>query len=534
MKKLVSLILALTLFAGVLIAPASAEEPVELSMFINFSWIPDSYVNLQGTRIMDKVTEKTGVTLIGERAKTDESEQLNLMLASGDLPDLICVDMNSPIFGTLSTSNQVMDLMPLIEEYAPEFYDLMGEGYWNFYKSSNGVNNYYANCAFSPSVAEKYAAFGGWCSTMAVREDIYEEFGSPALSTPEELLEHLRAVREKYPDLKVLLNGDSESLSLTGRYNGLSWWKTSFGIETYYEKEDGSVVAAYQNPKYPEAIKFINDLFNEGFLTREDLANTDESIRTKKESGQIYMMLANNITDIKYPPAGNPDVRYVAAPVFDAWMGTQQGGMAWCATFISKSCKDPEAAIKLMYYLATEEGDRLNQWGIEGEDYEYDENGSPVNTEWYKEQNATSSTEYTNARGNILFSMNWGDHEWTVLNVPNEEEYFHQARAIMQDHYFCRLNFLGIDPTGNTYESLVLQQCNDAWYEMMPAVIMAPTNEEALALFEELKATLEALDIAALETYWTQGSNKIKEAFGADNMILHGADSVVFHELYGE
>ena len=532
MKKLVSLVLTMTLLLGIMaMVPAAAEEPVELEMFLDFSWLPDSYVNVADSRIGKIITEKTGVKLNITRAKTDDGEQLNLLLASDDLPDMVCVDYSAPIFGTLLESDYVMDLMPLMEEYAPEFKERMGEGYWNFYKSDAGVNNYYANCAFSPAITDKYAAFGGWCELMAVRQDIYEALGSPALSTEEELIAHLEEVREKYPEVKVYAAAKSTSLSLTGRYGGLSWWKTAYGIETYYEAEDGSVVAAYNHPDYPKAIKLLNDLYLHGFITREDLAGTDEGLDAQMESGNVYMFGCQP-ADIRYAPAGNPDAHYIAGPVFDTWKGTQQGGIFWCATFITKNCKDPAAAIRLMDYMTSEEGDHLNLWGVEGEDWEYNENGAPVYTDWYYEQNATSSSEYGLNRGNVLFSMNWGDHEWVNYNVPYEEEYMHQARSVMQDHYFCRLNFLSLDPVGNSYESLVMQQCKDAWDEAIPNIIMADSNEEALQRFEELKATMESLDIASLEAYWTAKSNKIKEAFGEDNMILIGADNAIYHATF--
>ena len=533
MKKLAALILTVAMLMSVIgVFPAMAEEePVELDIFYDFSWLHDGYTN-SDSRVFKAVEEATGVRMNVTRAKTSDGEQINLMLASGDLPDMVCVDYATAIYGALRESNAVMDLMPLMEEYAPELKERMGESYWNFYKSDAGINNYFANCAFSPDIADKYAAFGGWCEVMAVRQDIYEAMGSPSLSNAEELLDHLRAVREAYPDVKVYAAANAESLALTGRYSGLSWWKTAYGIETYYEEEDGTVVAAYNHPDYDEAIKLLNTMYLEGFITREDLASTDEANDAKKESGEIYMFGASP-ADIRYAPAGNPDVRYIASPVFDTWKGTQQGGIFWCATFITNNCEHPDAAIKLLDYLTSEEGDRLNQWGIEGEDWEYNENGVPTYTDWYYEQNATSSTEYNAQRGAVLMSMNWADHEWTNYNVPYEEEYMHQARTMMQDHYFCRLNFLSLDPTANSYESIVLQQCNDAWNAAIPEIIMAENNEAALAKLEELKATMESLDIASLEAYWTAQSNKIKEAFGEENMILTGADAEIFHETFG-
>jgi putative aldouronate transport system substrate-binding protein len=169
-------------------AGGSAGGIVELSLFLNYSWITDNSGYGFGTpdsRIMKEITEKTGVGLNVTAAKTGDNEQVNILIVSNDLPDLVSVDYLSPVYGTLSESDLVADLMPLIKQYAPEFIDTMGQEYWNFYKFDSGINNFWASCAFSPKSGEKYAAFGGWHPILAGRNDIWEAFGKPDISTPE-------------------------------------------------------------------------------------------------------------------------------------------------------------------------------------------------------------------------------------------------------------------------------------------------------------------------------------------------------------
>ncbi|MBW7462489.1 hypothetical protein K0U00_51405, partial [Paenibacillus sepulcri] len=45
---------------------------------------------------------------------------------------------------------------------------------------------------------------------------------------------------------------------------------------------------------------------------------------------------------------------------------------------MTKSSKDPEAAIKFIEYMRSDEGTRLGDWGIEGEDYKMADGGYPV------------------------------------------------------------------------------------------------------------------------------------------------------------
>ena len=46
--------------------------------------------------------------------------------------------------------------------------------------------------------------------------------------------------------------------------------------------------------------------------------------------------------------------------------------------YITKSCKNVEAAYKTLAYAYSDEGMKLLMWGIEGEDYTLDGDGYPV------------------------------------------------------------------------------------------------------------------------------------------------------------
>jgi hypothetical protein len=128
--------------------------------------------------------------------------------------------------------------------------------------------------------------------------------------------------------------------------------------------------------------------------------------------------------------------------------------------------------------------------------------------------------------------MNWGDHEWVTLNVGEEEPFWHRARVLYQDHFYGRLNFLSLNPSGSITESIIFQQCDDYFKETFPKIIMAGSRNAAISLFNDMKSVLISMGIGEVEKYWTTKSNKVKEAFGAENIRLKGADSVVYHKLY--
>jgi putative aldouronate transport system substrate-binding protein len=519
----------LSLFAGGR-QSGSQSNVVELTMFTDWVGLPAHYTAWEGARIPEEVQRRIGVKLRNTIATTEE--EVNLMVASGDIPDLIAVEYNSAAWAVLSESALVVDLMPLIRKNSPEFYDYMGEGYWNFYKSNSGVNNFYVNWAFYPNAASKYSAIGGWNLALHQRTDIFEAMGKPDLSTPQKLLQHLIAVRDRYPNVKPFLSRPSTTLPFTHNNTvGLQFIAAMFGIEAYYEAPNGSISGAYTDPRYPELIKFLNALYRERILTREDLAGTRETFLANYDQGNFYMSV-HGVSELRYPPKGNPDVTYQAAQAFDTTAGTQQAGIAGYATFVSRKCRYPDEAVKLMAYLAMQEGDRLNQWGQEGVDYEWNDKGSPVYTDWYLEQTAKSDTDYNMGRGQFMWSMNWADHEWVALNVPSELPYMRRVRDAYQDYFFARLNFLSLNPSGNIPESITFQQCKDYWDQAIPQIIMANSEAEALTQFNALRSTLTSMGMPSVERYWTDKSNKIVNAFGRNNLILKGADNAVYHKTY--
>ena len=118
MRKLVSLLLTMAMALGMMALPGAAEsadqnqEVVELDFFLNITYLNATDFE---DEIAQGITNATGVKLNMTRAKTGDSEQLNLMMASNDLPDLVCVETASPIRYALRDSGMVQDFAPLID-----------------------------------------------------------------------------------------------------------------------------------------------------------------------------------------------------------------------------------------------------------------------------------------------------------------------------------------------------------------------------------------------------------------------------------
>ena len=132
MKKLLSLAMALAMLLTLLAVPAYAEEnlyPEELTIFCNLSSHASKIgiQNMSEIRVFQEIEKMTGtkVNWIHPAAGSDVDAQINLMVASGDLPDLIVKSNWKTFNGGVALWEEdgvIYDLTDLIPEYMPNFH----------------------------------------------------------------------------------------------------------------------------------------------------------------------------------------------------------------------------------------------------------------------------------------------------------------------------------------------------------------------------------------------------------------------------
>ena len=152
------------------------EYPAKLTWYVNFDWYA------QPGWGMDTVTAKIKEDMnIEVEFISGNDENLNTMLAGGDLPDIITFDKNLSV---ASEANKfALPLNVLAEKYDPYWLEEAAKPetlLW--YTEEDG--NIYGYPSFS-TTAQDYEdgnIFGD--QVFIVRQDIYEAIGSPDMSTP--------------------------------------------------------------------------------------------------------------------------------------------------------------------------------------------------------------------------------------------------------------------------------------------------------------------------------------------------------------
>lgn len=160
--------------------------------------------------------------------------------------------------------------------------------------------------------------------------------------------------------------------------------------------DNGTVKYAPVQDGYREGLKYLNTLYSEGLLNPESFTWNKDAQVNLNEAGDVAVIGAflaqrpGYACDLSTEPFSKKWEQYQSlAPLagpsgqrIAAWNPyvQYQTGM----TFISSSCSNPEAAFRLIDWLATNEGSMLSAIGVEGEDWrkaeanELDMDGKPA------------------------------------------------------------------------------------------------------------------------------------------------------------
>lgn len=356
-------------------------EKVNLSWYVNFSWFTSDW----GTNMVSKaITEKTGCDIDFVTPTGDPNEKLDSMIASDTLPDIITLGWWEPEISQMINDKKVYALDTLAEKYDKYFFEVVNDQVVNWHKSEDGHLYRYPNSACSPSDYEKYDNLAS-NETFLVRKDIYEAIGKPDMTTPEGFVKAVEKAAKMFPTI------DGNEMIPVGctEFNDIGCdsfdnYLFDFLAVPYIDK-NGNAIDRTQNKDYIQWLKVFNKLGREGLLKDEIFLDSRTQMSEKINNGQYFCMIYQ-YTDLaeqqKNLYAKNPNSIYIAVDgpknsKGDDYTlpGTSVNG--WTVTLISKNCKNPEKAIKLLTYLLSEEGQKMTWLGVEGKTWDYNAQGIP-------------------------------------------------------------------------------------------------------------------------------------------------------------
>lgn len=378
---------------------------------------PNPHWNYMQDDVGQVIIEKTGVVMDVRMPMGDSEEEINLIATSGVYPDLI-----SPkgIYGALIEADALLDLTDLIEEYAPNIKAVLGDQIKRLRHSSEDPSIY-----FIPSLNAvnqyHYKASG----PFNLQLDVLRATGFPRIRTLEDYENAIKEYIEIHPridgqetiglslladDWRIMISTTNPAFLATG---------ASDDGEFYINQETFEATLHYKRPVEREYFRWLNHMNDIGLLDPESFVQKYDQYIEKISTGRVLAVIdqdweiAQAVNALK--AEGKFERTYGRFPVTlnESYKSSvfQQGGYSggW-GMAITRDCKDPVAAIKMLDYLASEEGQVLVNWGIEGKHYNYID-GKRVIPKNILDQKINNNNKFKRETGigNYLLSVRYGD-----------------------------------------------------------------------------------------------------------------------------
>ena len=369
------------------------------------------------------ITEATGVTLdvsYPVASQGDAKEDVALMIANDEYPDMIYAKGSAT---DLYQAGALIDMTDLIEKYGPNIKKMYGAEMEKLKWSQDDPGIYQLSYA---GVNQKTLTTGGSCQIQwaALKENDYKY--PKTLDEYEKMIKSYLAAHPKTED-------GLDMIGITMSASDWHWMITlgnPAGLIADASPDNGQwIIDDEYNVHYKhvtdeekEYFKWLCRMYNEGILDPNFATQTDDDYIAKVASGRVVA-----ITDAEWHYSqceatlvadGKVDQTYVGLPVtlredqVEKALLYQGTTVGW-GIGITKSCEDPDRAIKFLDYLCSDEGQILYHWGIEGENYFLDDDGQPYRTD----------EEVAKAQSDPDYSKNTGIDNYTGFPIYGTGSY---------------------------------------------------------------------------------------------------------------
>lgn len=354
---------------------------------------PASYT--KGLPVMEEIEKKTNTKIEWEVAPSSQYETYTqtVLAAAEDMPDIM-----ASVYGqnprTLYDNGLIIDLKPLIESVG-----VNTKKYFEEHPEIEAmVTEPDGKILSLPTVMDGTVNGHGFM----IRKDWLDKLGLQVPTTTDELLTVLRAFRDEDPNG----NGEKDEIptTITGTYYTDFSWPYMFGISPgrdFDHDSNDKVVFPPMEDSWKEFLQFMKTMYDEKLMDQMFATRTNEDWRSLVNTdkvGFIQGWVSNAATfnkndgqewvPIMVPQAPGHTAFSVASPAIAG------------KNFITKDCKDPEAAFKFIDFIwSSPEGIMLNNYGIEGLSYEM-KDGKPEFTDFVlNNPDGLSVTEVLNSIG---------------------------------------------------------------------------------------------------------------------------------------
>ena len=378
-------------------------------------------------------------------------EKINIMFASGDLPDAILGGVDvvknldslarlDPYFNEESTPA----ILQIFEDY-PEVRKALETEDGGIYSLTTG------NYGFWLSMGDIFYINQKWLNALNL----------PMPETTEEFYEVLKAFKDQDPNG----NGTADEIPFTFvGAEDLYPMMGAFGItedKNHVQVRNDKVEFTADQDAYLEALRYLNRLYTEGLLDVEAFSQTTDQMVAKGKNAEPILgsfceylndVVASNYDDfaVLTPLRGPDGAQLMPKPITNP--GNTSGFV------ITKNCRQPEALVRWYDYCNSTFDIRM-LWGF-----------GPENTSWKFDE----SGKWTSTNDNLPEGMAWGEYRHTVsggsvapvfgIDETPELKIFNERDERRNDAVLTYLEYVPEQNLPAGFESLEVKEARDILY----------------------------------------------------------------------
>lgn len=366
-----------------------------------------------------------------EMPQGNYAEKLNLLLMSGEIPDLIYFQGGDQ---QIKEQDLLEDLTPYIEDSKYVKDNLQPQ-------NVERLKNYPYLLWIKPLDSK----------TPVIRRDWFEKTasGEELLSNPtvenyhaffKELVENPPGESGK-PSNAVTVAGDISELN--------SIFDMAFGLNKTWLEKDGSYINARISDEEKEKLTFYSQLYEEGLLDPQYLTKQWDTKEEAFYDGQTAVIAGTNgkIIDIyngKMKQVNGEEAEVMVLPPakgeFQGFTPTditkESRGLA-----ISSQSENKDTVFQILDFLASPEGQKFDRLGFEGEHYEETDSGIKLTEKYYNE----------------WYSRFWETDEFEPekpLETPLLSEPAQESRDLATEYYSADNNFIIPEEYVSTWDAM--------------------------------------------------------------------------------
>lgn len=462
--------------------------------------------------VAKEIMRRTGIRIEIVNATSAPNETLEMMMVKGDYPDIILMEQGEMV-NRFIEDEAFIPLDTLIREKGQNISSMYGD-ILDKSRYTDGKIYWLANWYGKDTDASAGVLMRKDYLIEMVGEERANSTEPFTLSEYTELLREFKRRHEKVNGMpSIPLELDEDLKSYENVRNGI------FGLKTYEIDEDNRLHYLPATEVYKNVLMYMNQLSQEGLLGKEWMIDKHERWEAELKKGTVFSTWAaywdtDDVNKELKRKLGKNSQFYcykVVADHLDETETTYNGrnSLGWDAIGITRSCQDTDAAMKLLNFLASEEGQYLLLWGVEGETWDLID-GVHVPKRKLMDLWAWGSAGVESTKG----VRRW---KWTIKNgngsdgtpydvttkyIPSEFMKFANER-ISESDYWDTAEFIGLEPSARSELGLQWQKIEKLYNDSYLQIICAPSEEEAEQIYERMLSDMKLTGLEECERYVT-------------------------------